>query len=347
MEVLRLTSRKRETYKIQLDYSVLWECALGIAAITNTPLINTLEKPLDYWQGIKSSLPNDLLKHLDYVERNNTWKALLQLLHKEKFSNLSEFTSYIQDLPDNDLKFVCLPYIGMEFQVIRQKAALSEDSAIDEMKILTSGNPFFPRYIEFISHSNTDNLKKHLISVMRGWYEDVIQKDLKKLNTILRTDYETKKEMSKKMTPEELVEWATGGVTYLPEPTMNNVLLIPQYIYRPWNIEADIEGTKVFYYPIASESISPDDRYAPNNFLVLKYKALGDEARLRIVKLLFEEDRTLQEITNQLDIGKSTIHHHLKILRAAKLVEINESKYSLKNKAIELIAKELSHFLNK
>lgn len=347
LDVINLTSRKRETYKIKLEYSLLWECALGIAAVTNTPLIKTLEKPLDYWNDLKITLSKDLLEHLDYVERNNTWKAILQLLHKERFSDISEFTSYIQDIPDIDLKFVCLPFIGMEFQDIRHKAALGEDSAINQMKMLTSDNPFFSRYIEFISNSNTENLKEHLISVMRGWYDAVIQRDSEKLNTIIRTDYDTKKEMLEKLTPEELVEWSTGGVTYLPEPSVSNVLLIPQYIYRPWNIEADIEGTKVFYYPIANESISPNDRYTPNNFLVLKHKALGDEARMRIVKLLYEEDRTLQEITNEFDIGKSTIHHHLKILRAAKLVEMNDSKYSLKKKAIELLAKELDLFLNK
>ena len=48
------------------------------------------------------------------------------------------------------------------------------------------------------------------------------------------------------MAPEELVEWSTGGVIYMPEPSVNHVLLIPQIIYRPWNIEADIEDTKCF-----------------------------------------------------------------------------------------------------
>ena len=65
------------------------------------------------------------------------------------------------------------------------------------------------------------------------------------------------------------------------------------------------------------------------------------------MKLLYEEERTLQDITNQINIGKSTIHHHLKILRAAKLVEIVESKYSLKKKAIEFLPEEMNHFLRK
>ena len=70
----------------------------------------------------------------------------------------------------------------------------------------------------------------------------------------------------------------------------------------------------MFHYPIANESIPPEDTYTPSYFLVLKHKALGDEARLRIVKILFEKERTLQEITERLQLGKSTIHHHLKLL---------------------------------
>lgn len=45
MDILQLTSRKRETYHVQLTYSLLWENALGIAAITNSKLLQTLERP--------------------------------------------------------------------------------------------------------------------------------------------------------------------------------------------------------------------------------------------------------------------------------------------------------------
>lgn len=347
MDVLNLSSRKRETYQVKMEYSLLWECALGIAAITNKPILKTLEKPLSHWEGIRSSLPKKLQEHLDYVELNNTWKALLQLLHRGRFNELSVFLKFIEDTPDEDFKFMCLPYIGEQYQEVRRKVASGDKNAVNEMKELTIENPFFPKYIEFIYKVDSVSLKDHLYDVMNGWYENVIQEHSTELTTILETDYESKKNMSLKLEPEQLVEWATGGVTYHSEPSVKNVLLIPQYVYRPWNIEADIEGTKVFYYPIANESITPYDRYTPNHFLVLRYKALGDEVRLRIIKLLFEKDRTLQEITTQLELGKSTVHHHLKILRSAKLVEITDSKYTLKKKAIEYLSEELEHFLSK
>lgn len=345
MEVLHATSRKRETYDIHFAYSPLWECALGVAAITNSQMINTLERPASYWKNLRESLSEDLIQHLDYVEMNNTWKALLQLLHECESKTLDDFCSSVELLQDIKFKFTCLPYIGAEFQQLREKAAVGEESSILELQRITSENTFFPQYIEFISKADTKKLKAHLIEVMTLWYEAVISPDLELTNQILSTDYESKNQMKEKMSSEELVQWATGGINYLPEPSVHKVLLIPQYVYRPWNIEADIEDTKVFYYPVANESLSPNDKYMPNNLLVLKHKALGDELRLRIIKLLSEKDHSLQELTEQLIMGKTTIHHHLKLLRAAKLVEVNKGKYSLKANVIKLLLNELEQYI--
>lgn len=347
MDIIHATSRKRKTYDVELTCSLLWECALGIAAVTNTALINTLEKSVTYWEELRKNLSKNLLDHLDYVEKNNTWKALLQLLHQNKSTNLDEFCSSIKGLSPYNLKYICLPFIGDEFQDLREEAARGKEKAILELKKVTSDNPFFPQYIEFISEVNADELTLHLIEVMTEWYESVIAPHLEETQEILQTDFQSKKQMKEKVTSEELVQWATEGINYLPEPGVYRVLLIPQYVYRPWNIEADLEGIKVFYYPVANESLSPNDKYMPSSSLVQKYKALGEKIRLRIVKLLSEEDRSLQNLTEHLDVGKTTIHHHLKILRAAKIVEMNGMNYALKMNALELLSKELDQYIKK
>ncbi|MBY7112502.1 MULTISPECIES: ArsR/SmtB family transcription factor [Bacillus] len=347
MEVYHITSRNRETYNVQVKYSILFECGLGIAAITHKRLIDTLEKSQNEWEEIKESLTEEMREHLQFVEEHNTWKALLQLLYKGEFQDLSQFHAKIDLLSEVDLKYICLPFLGEKYEGQRHLAASGDVTAIHELEELTQDHPFFSTYIRFICDVHVQVLKSHLIAVMTGWYESVIQKEEEQILSILKRDYEAKNEMNKKMKSEEFVEWATGGVNYMPEPSVHNVLLIPQMTYRPWNIEADIEDTKVFHYPVANESIHPEDLYEPNYFLVQKHKALGDEARLRIVKMLFEKERTLQEITERLQLGKSTVHHHLKLLRAAKLVDIHEGKYVLRKKAVQSLAKELEAFLNR
>ncbi|KMJ57276.1 ArsR family transcriptional regulator [Bacillus sp. LL01] len=346
MKLLNITNRKRESYQVTFRYSLLMECALGIAAVTNTPLHDSLEKPKSYWDHTRNELSGELQALLDDVEKNNTWKTLLQLCHYHHCKDLHEFLSYIENLEDQQLKFLSLPYLGVEFQDMRIKASEGDRDACRTLMEKTKQHNFFPDYIQFICQSETDSLKSHLKAIMKEWYEEFEQQVEQETNEILKRDVAAKIEMQKKLTPEQLVEWATGGIEYRPEPNVQEVLLVPQQIYRPWNIEADMEGTKIFYYPVANESITPDDRYTPNHFLVAKYKALGDEARIRIVKHLSEKECTLQELTGLLDVGKSTIHHHLKILRAAKLVDSKDGIYTLRKHTLHLLEDEMQRYLH-
>jgi hypothetical protein len=347
MDVLHMTSRKRETYEVRIEASLLWECALGIAAVTNTRLIDTLEKPKESWDRLKKSLSEPLIEDLKFVEKNNTWKSLLLLLHQKEFQDLSEFLTFLDELDDEKLRFNSIPYIGFKFEDLRMLAAEGDQSSRNRLKKQTECNRFFPDYIEFVCTTQVNTLRDHLESVMTRWYEEVIVPQRETLSQILRRDKQAKEKMNGNLKPEAMVEWATGGITYLPEPSVHTVLLIPQSIYRPWNVEGDVEGVKVFYYPVANESIYPDDKDMPNYFLVQKHKALGDEARLRMVKLLKGSNRTLQEITNLLNMGKSTVHHHLKILRSARLVETQDGKYRLKENALQSLSNELMQYLTK
>ncbi|WP_226683032.1 ArsR/SmtB family transcription factor [Sutcliffiella horikoshii] len=346
MKLLNITNRKRESYQVSFRQSILLECALGIAAITNTPLHNSMEKSKVYWSNLRDNLSSELQAALVFVEKHNTWKTLLQLCHYHHCEDLKEFLSFIEELEESQLKFYSLPYLGKELQEMRRQASEGDMEACRSLMKETKEHNFFSNYIQFICETETTHLKNHLKTVMSKWYEEFVQPSELEICEMLKRDVASKQEMEKKLTTEQLVEWATGGIDYRAEPNVQEVLLVPQQIYRPWNIEADMEGTKIFYYPVADESISPNDPYTPDHFLVAKFKALGDEARLRMVKHLSEKECTLQELTGLLDLGKSTIHHHLKILRAAKLVDSKDGVYTLRKQAVHLMAEDLQRYLD-
>ena len=83
--------------------------------------------------------------------------------------------------------------------------------------------------------------------------------------------------------------------------------------------------------------------------LVRLHRALGDETRLRILKLLASRDLYLTEIAQQLDLSKPTIKHHLAQLRAAGLVTITESGtvmyYTLRRNRLDDASAEIKRFL--
>ena len=72
-------------------------------------------------------------------------------------------------------------------------------------------------------------------------------------------------------------------------------------------------------------------------------KALGDDSRLKIVRLLLQGERSVSDIVRMLEMGQPQASHHLAILRASGLVDtrregnriinfINPEKYFLTKK---------------
>ena len=54
----------------------------------------------------------------------------------------------------------------------------------------------------------------------------------------------------------------------------------------------------------------------------LRFRALGDETRLRILEQLVAGECSVTDLTERVDIGQSLMSHHLRILREAGLVAV-------------------------
>ncbi|HSG85078.1 MAG TPA: metalloregulator ArsR/SmtB family transcription factor, partial [Candidatus Limnocylindrales bacterium] len=79
------------------------------------------------------------------------------------------------------------------------------------------------------------------------------------------------------------------------------------------------------------------------------HRALGDETRLRILRLHRDKDLYLTELAQLLELSKPTVKHHLTLLRAAGLVTVTEvaglTYYSLRRDRLADATSELRRFL--
>jgi DNA-binding transcriptional ArsR family regulator len=188
--------------------------------------------------------------------------------------------------------------------------------------------------------------KERLFEIAHGWYDEVFREQEQYIMPILARDVEAKRALQATHTPEQLIEICTGW-EYVPEPGVRRIILIPSYVSRPFNGDAESGDTRIFFYPSADESILADASAPPIPLLRLA-KALGDERRLRILKKLSNESYTLQELADEFGVAKTTIHHHLIQLRSAGLVRMrmSDKRFSLRQYAIENLGDLLSRYLN-
>jgi DNA-binding transcriptional ArsR family regulator len=190
--------------------------------------------------------------------------------------------------------------------------------------------------------------KERILTVLGAW-QTVFAKIEPRILSILERDYDERAADRSRLPAAELIEITTGGVRYLPEPGISRVVLGPSYFSRPYNFLMSARDWRFFGYPVADSALGPSDALTPPLALVRLHRALGDETRLRILKLLASRDLYLTEIAQLLELSKPTIKHHLAHLRSAGLVTITESGtvvyYTLRRNRLDDAATEVKQFL--
>ncbi len=75
-------------------------------------------------------------------------------------------------------------------------------------------------------------------------------------------------------------------------------------------------------------------------------KIMGDEKRFMIIRLLLEHDLCVEALAQRVDISKSAVSQHLKVLRDAGLVRGEKrgyfTHYSVERERIQKIAAQLN-----
>ncbi len=162
--------------------------------------------------------------------------------------------------------------------------------------------------------------KARLVRLLREGYARVYAHEEAEVLPLLERDVAAMTRRAATSTSGELVERATGGFVIGADVPLAGVVLAPTYFFRPYNLVTAYYGNRVFIYPIETSTV----RAAPPAELIRFYKALGDETRLRILRLLAAREMYLQELAKALGVSHVTALHHMAVLRAARLVQVVE-----------------------
>jgi DNA-binding transcriptional ArsR family regulator len=218
-------------------------------------------------------------------------------------------------------------------EAVAAVAAACDAEGADSVKKLTSGTP--KRMLEGI------------VGLLRRFDDEVFHGG-KETAAALARDADEKRALAATLPPERLVETATSGVTFRLQPEVSGVVLVPSAVVRPWVAITEYGSLRIFVYPVSAEWLAADPG-SPSPWMLGFYKALADESRLRILNLLASGPASLGEVAERVGLAKSTVVHHLRVLRTAGLVLITvgaEKEYSLRRQAIPEAGRLLSTYLS-
>jgi len=169
-----------------------------------------------------------------------------------------------------------------------------------------------------------EELRDRLVHAIRRFRSEVFSEHEETFTAAINRAAAAQRATSTRDSAKAVIEEVTNGLDYEIPIGVSRVTLVPSVVVRPLSLIDQSRDTLLVFYGMADEFIDSDPE-APPSWLVKTYKALSDERRLRILRRLSEEEASLDDLVDLLGLSKSTVHHHMSVLRAAGLVRFRMS----------------------
>lgn len=190
------------------------------------------------------------------------------------------------------------------------------------LRWLTSLQPgsIYEKLFSYVSESLPTDLagiRDQYVDLIRKWNNAYFSKIDSEIIDILSESIVEWEGKAISGNPVQFVERISGGLKIEQYEGLQQVILTPTYHTNPLIVISKLKNIAHIFYPIDLPESDPNQ---PSKKLIRITKALADENRLRIIKLLSEGPKTFTEILQHFSVSKSTVHHHVMLLRTAGLI---------------------------
>lgn len=313
---------------IEIEGSVTYEIALTIWSTFNQKESNTASELGDDWhENIRNACSADLKSELETLGGPwcATWLAISSLLLSAPHPHDPvRVFDWLETVGEQRLRRWIIGYSSEnDDQALIEQAAGGDVDAVIEL--LGDAAEKKAELVEYLGWMIAENgLPTRFASALKQFRAEVFSEFEEEWAGAISRAAAARRAAPVRGTAKEVVEEVTSGIDFEIPIGITRVVLVPSVLTRPLSLIDGYRGTLIVYYGMADEFVNSDPE-APPSWLVRTYKALSDERRLRIMRRLSEGPASLDELSDMLGLSKSTVHHHMTLLRGAGLIRVHMS----------------------
>lgn len=333
---LRQTTSAPPPFVASLEWGTGYEALLGLSMFTGDEPQESYEVGKVWFARARAKASRELVTALRELLGNDgpRWFLLLGLVHEAGGSHdVARLLSHLRAMPAAEVLTALiggrLPALRTaEGQLLVKVALTGEPKAIGALA--SRGHAGDSKIVKRLLSIGAREVKRLTLEVVTRWDREVFR-PMGDSAQALTADVTARSKTARRMSPHQLVDFATGGINYEGEAGIDRVILVPSIVTRPWITISEWESTKIICYRAGLDGAAASGE--PGRDVVAVYRALGDQTRLRLLRELATGDRRLTELAQSLGLSKSTLHAHLAVLRSAGLIRLSlgaEKKYGLR-----------------
>lgn len=303
---------KGMTFKLEFDTSPLYELNFSFG-IFKRPLgmrfLKTLDIGVEWNPTVKSMVGDEFVKKVENAGELSFLNFIDVLIYEsQRKQHVNDFLQWLEQLSIGGIYEVLAPYLTHH-----------------------SGLPIL-----------LDEERKKCVELLYEWNEKYFS-TLSQLPGQIKADVSKSEELFKFESTEDLLLKLTEGITIEPTTGLDTVILTPTTHYRPLSAVYINKKINIVRYPLYfGEDLLKLERTRITNI----GRAISDESRLEMLKILSTQKYNLTELAQRLGTTKANAHHHLVFLRIAGLLKVHviEGKslyYSLNSNFTENLKEKL------
>jgi DNA-binding transcriptional ArsR family regulator len=204
-----------------------------------------------------------------------------------------------------------------------ERALAGEPASQAELRAALGPNRSARQSIDRLLSTPPEAVQEAIAGIVEDWAERVFPALAVDALAIVARDVVAKVRQLAGQPGRDVVRMAMNGVDVEPMPSVTECVVVPTLAMRPFVAPVDWGSTAIFLCSVADEAFD-DGPTAPPRRLVKLAAALSDETRLRILNILADSELTASEIADRLGVERTSLHHHLGILRSAGLLKIHD-----------------------
>ncbi len=349
------TRRPGSPPAVTIETAPAYELLLSIVTVLDHQDADTYDIGGDWVAEVRSRAGDDLMQRIEALSfgDSDTFRHLLGVAYDSPAPrDVPAFLGHLRDTDPIEIKLHLVQFYARD--VRRQtppatiRAAVAGDAEAAAEFLRTSHPEWEPwtAYLRAVLDADAGWLKSEMLDIIEAWDERVWKREALTIVPILERDAAAKRELQRELPLDRFVTTATNGVEFAPRPGIERLVLIPSFLQRPLVGHLEVGEVMIIVFPVADESVTAETD-APPLRLVRLSKALGDEKRLRVLRALAEGEKTLMELAEMFGVAKTTMHHHMIVLRSAGLVTVGvgSKRYRLRHETVPDVGALLSGYL--
>ena len=211
-------------------------------------------------------------------------------------------------------------------------------------------NPPARQSIDRLLTTSPESVRDEIVTIVEDWTSRVFPTFAGRSSALVRRDVEAKQALFDGVPVEEALRQSTNGVEFDLAGWATEIIVIPTVALRPFIAPVESGSRQLILCSVADEAFD-DDPMVPPRRLVKVTAALGDDLRLRILHELAGADLTAAELAGRIGIERTSLHHHLGVLRSAGLVAaraegVQSWRYTRRSEGITGVATALNRYLD-